>query len=509
MPRVARAVALSVLVVLSLIVWVPEPASGRAPACTEYCYEPIPVPGGDPDGAGQGAGQPDGPPTSGKDLSAAEQALGVVAAATVGGGNGNGGGGPGGSDSAAQDPGSSSVSQRGTSGTWIALAVVLGLGTIALLFIGIRRMRADGLSRGDVLLRGLALTAGLGLVFLLSPGVSGASASKAPKSFFGMMSIDGIDETDASRMAAGGVSTYRFPMSWDSVQPNASSAFDWGLADATVRVGAAAGLRLLPIAAATPKGFASNWTELPITTQAQRQGWAKFLRGAIERYGPKGEFWAENPDLPKRPIRTWQVWNEANFFYFTEPVVAADYFKLLKASHKIIKQEDPGAKVMLSGLYGSPPNDPRRSMKSWQFLAKLYKLGAKKYFDSVAIHPYSPDTTQLRLIIEKVRSTMNRYGGKKTQIDITEIGWGSDSRTSFGKGSAKAQAQQLTSAYDFMTKNRKKLGIRSAYWFAWQDVSRQIDTCSFCYSTGLFEAGDHLVAKPAWRAFVKFTGGRS
>lgn len=413
-----------------------------------------------------------------------------------------------GSSDALALPTSSTESDQGASGTWIALAVVLGIATLLLIFMGLGRRRRGEMSRTDVLVRGLALAVGLGLVLLLSPGLSNASAASAPRSFFGMMSIEQVTGADTSRMASGGVSTYRFPMSWDSVQAGPGSGFAWGGIDATLVATSSAGLRVLPILAATPKGFASKYTTLPINSNLQRKGWADFLRAAIARYGPQGEFWRENPDLPKLPIRTWQVWNEANFFYFTEPVVPGNYLKLLKASHKVIKQADPGAKVMMSGLYGSPPNQPKRSMKSWQFLEKLYKMGARPYFDSVAIHPYVPNTTQLELILEKVRSTMNRYGARKTPIDVTEIGWGSDSATAFGKGSTKGQAQQLTSGLDYLIRSRNKLGIRSAYWFAWKDMPRTVETCNFCYSSGLFYAGAGLRAKPSWNAFVKMTGGR-
>ena len=207
------------------------------------------------------------------------------------------------------------------------------------------------------------------------------------------------------------------------------------------------------------------------------------------------------------PVRTWQVWNEANFFYFTYPVVPADYVRLLKASHQVIKQEDPGAKVMLSGLYGSPPSQPKRAMKSWQFLEKLYDLGAKGYFDSVAIHPYTPDTQQLELLLERVRKTLDQNGAKGTPIDVTEIGWGSDRKTAFGKGSTQAQARQLTSGLSYLIGKRRKLGIRSAYWFAWKDMPQNVKTCNFCYSSGLFYSGAGLRPKPAWDAFVRITGG--
>ncbi|MFM9044863.1 MAG: hypothetical protein ACKOL0_03540, partial [Solirubrobacterales bacterium] len=69
------------------------------------------------------------------------------------------------------------------------------------------------------------------------------------------------------------------------------------------------------------------------------------------------------------------------------------------------------------------------------------------------------------------------------------------------------QAQQLTSGYDYLIRNRKKMGIRSAYWFAWKDMPSTWDLCDQCYNTGLFYKGPALKPKPAWDAFVRITGG--
>ena len=69
-----------------------------------------------------------------------------------------------------------------------------------------------------------------------------------------------------------------------------------------------------------------------------RKAWTqKFLEAAVKRYGPGGEFWATStpapapvvqyePAVPRPlPIRTWQIWNEANFFYFAYPASPQRY----------------------------------------------------------------------------------------------------------------------------------------------------------------------------------------
>ena len=109
-----------------------------------------------------------------------------------------------------------------------------------------------------------------------------------------------------------------------------------------------------------------------------RKAWTAFLSAAVERYGPGGDFWTENapgvvqykPAIPKPvPIRDWQIWNEANFFYFAYPVSPQRYARLLRISSPAIKRIDPGAKVILTGLFGRPTAGGARGMPAAQFAA--------------------------------------------------------------------------------------------------------------------------------------------
>lgn len=393
----------------------------------------------------------------------------------------------------------------GSSGVFLIVGLILAAALVGgLLFYS--RKRSDDVDSGSLIRLGAV---GVVLVVLVSLGAGKAFAAKAPPSFFGMMTQSNvITETAAERMAKGGVTSIRIPVSWQHIQASPTSDFDWTAVDTNVANVSKAGLRVVPVMLATPKGFAGRPTVMPVSTTKQKQGWALFLRNAVRRYGPNGTFWTDNPDIPRRPIRTWQIWNEVNFHYFTTPVNPANYVKLLKQSTWALNQEDPGHHLMLSGLYGSPREIPRKAMKSWKYLQRLYSLGAKPYFDSVAVHPYTPDTPQLRALLRAVRATMIKNRDRQTPMHVTEIGWGSDRRTVFGMGSPAKQAKQLTSGFNLLIKMRGYLKLRSVYWYAFQDVPANVKTCNFCYSTGLFKPGEPLVAKPAWNAYVRLTGGR-
>lgn len=106
--------------------------------------------------------------------------------------------------------------------------------------------------------------------------------------------------------------------------------------------------------------------------------WADFLRAAVERYGRRGQFWLEHwrgsgDFVPPRPITSWQIWNEENFFYFTRPASPARYARLLKISRRPIKGADRRAEIVIGGLFGNPKGRPPRAMDAVAFLDRLYK----------------------------------------------------------------------------------------------------------------------------------------
>lgn len=507
-----------ILAPLALIVFAigPATAASNQPACTEYCYDPIPNPGSgtDPSTGGGSVSPPTGGNSqSGPDGTAPGGVVGSSAAdlaERLGIVSESSGSGTGGQtfDSTAGDSTFPSVDANqsessSSSASSAALILMLGLsGAIVLGFAYRKRLRGGRVDVGAAARLG-AFAAVVIVLLALGSGSALASKPSAPKGFFGVMSLEAIANTDAQRMAAGGVESYRMPFGWDLIQPEPQAGYSWGSIDPSVEAAARSGVRVLPILYGTPSGFANKSTKLPIKTSKQRQGWASFLRAVIRRYGRHGEFWSENPGVPKLPIRTWQIWNEANFFYFATPVSPRNYVNLLKLSHRVITREDPRAKIMLSGLYGSPRETRGRAMKSARFIDKIYRMGGRPYFDSVAVHPYTPSTGQLRLLLKQVRKTLIKHRARKTPMHVTEIGWGSDSATVFGMGNRTRQAKQLTSGYNLMLKMRRYLNLRSVYWFAWKDISRNADTCNFCYSSGLFQAGSKLKPKPAWKSFVR------
>ena len=362
----------------------------------------------------------------------------------------------------------------------------------------------------------LLLACLLAASFVVAQTGSARPPIQTPVGFYGVGPQTLVTERDAAYMASGGIETIRVPVSWGTIQPTAKGGYVWSGLDETVSVAARHGLRVLPFLYGTPRWLSRKSTTLPIDSAKARTAWTAFLSAAVERYGPGGDFWTESapgvvqykPAIPKPlPIRNWQIWNEANFFYFAYPVSPQRYARLLRISTPAIKRIDPGAKVILTGLFGRPTTGGARGMPAAQFLEGLYRVpGIKSLFDGIALHPYAVDSETLEEIVEELHE-VTVANHDRVPLYITEIGWGSQndfSQVAFEQG-VRGQVNELRAAYGYLLENRNRLDLKGVFWFSWKDVP---GSCNFCDSVGFFHAGAGFHPKPAWRAFVQLTGGR-
>jgi hypothetical protein len=355
--------------------------------------------------------------------------------------------------------------------------------------------------------------------------VSAAPASALPGNFWGVVPQATPSVEQFQRLKRGGVDSVRIPISWSLAQPSPGAPLDFSDTDAVIARAAAARLELLPFVYDAPswavpqgvvpgsRGIGRAPRFLPVRNGVQRSGWKRFLAQAVLRYGPRGTFWAENPGLPKRAVRNWQIWNEANFKYFVVRPNPAEYGKLVKLSYAAIQAADPGARVILGGLFARPAEalikrGPRQAYFAADFLQQMYRRmpGIKSKFDGISLHPYTGNYKRLVPYIEEVRRVLetNRDAGKG--LWITELGWSSRPPTrgnSFAKG-RRGQAAQLRGAFRLLRARQREWHVQRVYWFS---VNDQVGSCNFCDGSGLF--ADGFVPKPAWKAYVGFAGGRA
>lgn len=378
------------------------------------------------------------------------------------------------------------------------------------------RRQEDRVSRALV-----SLLAAAFLTAVLAP-----AASALPAKFWGVAPQSLPTAEQFARIKRGGVDSLRIPISWGSVQPDpsAKAKLEWAGVDQAVLGAAQAGIDVLPFvygaptwavpAAPVPGSHGRTFAprNLPVAGGA-RAAWAAFLQLAVARYGPNGSFWLENPGIVARPVRTWQIWNEENFKYFVVRPNPAEYGKLVKASSTAIKSVDPGAKILLGGMFAQPREaefkvKPPQAYFASDFLARMYRRtpGIKSKFSAIALHPYTSNYRKLVPDIEEVRAVLKANHDAGKGLWITELGWSSETPNtadSFAKG-VGGQVKQLRGAFSILTRNQVKWRLQGVYWFSLEDGPPT--ACNFCGGAGLFGPG--FVAKPSWSAYVKFAGGQ-
>jgi hypothetical protein len=364
------------------------------------------------------------------------------------------------------------------------------------------------------------VTAVLTLGLISIPGTASA-AKRPPPDFFGMDVGPNPDVPDFLKMRSAGVQSVRLYISWRLAQPTPKAPIQCSLIDRQVGQIASHGLTPVPDLIGSPPWVSSHPTKPPLGGKGKMQAWQSFLGAVVKRYAPGGAFWKSpvpvlnlspyareyGAKAPVEPISAWQIWSEPNLGkYFTPHNQAVkNYAKLVEISHKAIKAADPKADVVLGGLTGFA------SPSSWKFLQKLYRVkGFKKSFEVAALHPYAPSIGELREVVSRVRKTMDKAHDKKTPLWLTENGYGSREpmkKWPLNKG-LKGQATALTKSYKLLISNRKKWNIGRVYWFQWRDppAGENPGVCSFCTSAGLLN--NNRSPKPAYKAFVRLTGGR-
>ena len=337
-------------------------------------------------------------------------------------------------------------------------------------------------------------------------------ATAAARPVYGVVPQDGGLPTgkDLKRMAEGGVTSIRLVMHWPSIEPEPGQ-YRWASTDGVMRQAVRHRIQPFFFLSGTPEWaarqdghsctFTGCWNFAP-SSPATRTAYAQFAASAVARYGPNGAFWVENPAVPRSPIRTWQIWNEQNSpKYFAPQVDVAQYAAMLGAAGDAIHGVDPGASVVLGGMWG-PTSASDVVTPVTTYLRQLYAIaGARDYFDAIAIHPYSSSVQRSVGQIKGAREVLKQEGDAQIGTWITEIGWSSagPQGNPYVKG-RKGQASTLSSALNAYANNRRSFKLRGVFWYSWRDKRGGNAVCKWCAHAGL-RARDGS-AKPAWKAFA-------
>jgi len=314
-----------------------------------------------------------------------------------------------------------------------------------------------------------------------------------------------IRPAEVERIAAAGLREIRTTFSWHRVQPERDGPWDWEGYDALMESSAEHGVGVIPVLIGTPRWASDSYQRQPLT-KAGIAGLNEFVRLAVARYGPKGRFWRRNPDLPHRPLRAWQVWNEPNLnAFWAGRLDPRAYAELLRTVRGEILEVDPRARIVLAGMPRSVVDYPID-----EYLADLYRLpGFAKLFDVAAIHGYAQDAGGLAGLISDTRALLDRNGDREKPIWITEFGWSAagPARDRMRVRDRVGQARELRAAVQMLRRRARPDRVEKAIWYDLRDTRKPPDEPDrFVYHTGLFDLEGR--PKPAWSALAEVLGGR-
>jgi hypothetical protein len=314
---------------------------------------------------------------------------------------------------------------------------------------------------------------------------AGAAERRVPPGWLGV-TVDGpvspYEPGEWDRMASSGVETVRAALRWGDVQPyppggvppEERSRFrdidgvptDLARFDAIVGAAAARGMAVLPVVHLTPSWMALRPGNLA-SPPADPAALGRFFTLLVRRYGPDGSLWSERPDLPRMPIRAWQVWNEPNLdTYWSDQPFAPSFVDSLRAAAGALRAADPGAIVVLAGL----------TNRSWVALRQIYAAGGRGLFDAVAVHPYTRRPRDVLRLVRLARREMRERGDGGLPVWVTELSWPAakgkiPAQLGFEVG-ALGQAVRLGVALRLLAAKRRTLNIGHVFWYTWLSQER-------------------------------------
>ena len=316
---------------------------------------------------------------------------------------------------------------------------------------------------------------------------------------------------ELDRMVAAGVESVRLSFYWAPMQPyrsweevpaaeverfrdGAGVPTDFGATDRIVRLAAARGLSLLPVVLRAPD-WAARFPGEFASPPADARSYAAFVRALAERYGERGSFWRQRPRLRRQPLTEWQLWNEPTMqsFWLVQPF-AREYVALLRATRRALRQADPRARIVLAGLV----------YESWDALEQIYRAGGRRWFDAVALHPFTRRPDDVLRILERNRTVMARHADAHKPLYLTELSWPSSRGqipVRYGyETDEHGQARRLTTGLRLLAAHRRRLGIRRVYWYTW--LTRETSpSYPFDYAGLRRLHATRVRSKPALRAY--------
>lgn len=256
------------------------------------------------------------------------------------------------------------------------------------------------------------------------------------------------------RMVKAGVRWQREEFTWVDIEPSRGN-LRWDKYDRAVEEQIAAGINLIGLldyGAAWWGDVGTDKDMYPLSDE-QLSEWGAFVRAVVRRYGDR--------------IRYWEIWNEPNVSAFWSPQPnAADYVRLLRASHEAIAEEAPGSLIVMGGTSGTDEIDI-------DFIRQVYDHGGASYFDILAVHPYQTgkpegnDPTSSKFV--DLLTDLNTQFPDKP-IWLTEVGWSTADWANWpwavqAGGQAAAERVQASYLVRMYVQALAMPGVEKVFWY--------------------------------------------
>jgi hypothetical protein len=328
--------------------------------------------------------------------------------------------------------------------------------------------------------------------------------ARVPRGFVGISADDvfaGNDNyrtSNLSAMAAIGVQTIRQTFDWSTIERR-RGVYDFSYYDAYVAKASAHGIRILPVLF-NPPAFYRPTRGRAACPPRKMATFARFAKAVVRRYGRRGRLWRHGRGVPKNPVTAYQIWNEPNLriYWCNRRPNARRYVAMLRRVGRAIKRVDHRARILTAGI---PPSKLKSAAPIERYIAQMYRAGARRYFDSLAINSYAKDHRQLRRLLRSIRAIMNRHGDRRGRLWITEIGWGDQGPKHRLIVGAAGQARRITQAFSVIRKQRRRLRLSGVVYYTWRDAHPYPPLYRDLWGlhTGLLDINGGL--KPAFHAF--------
>jgi hypothetical protein len=319
----------------------------------------------------------------------------------------------------------------------------------------------------------------------------------------GLVPYQVVGHKDYRLMHRGGAGVQRLVVAWVGLQPS-DGPIDWSSMDADIASAASSYVRTVPVLTATPRWVTGCkvpsdkycYSIPPVWTVKARRAWKTFVHAMVARYGPNGQFWSEHPELPRRPIHAWEIWNEPNLAgFFTPAPSPTQYAHLLKITATAVHTADPSARLVLGGLATGAKGG---NMPALEFVRKLTAIpGVNHNLDVISIHPYMGTIGQIRPVVGRMGHFVRRLPGHHGYW-VTELGWSSEGPDGKLKRGPGGQARLVQRTFNLFVDKKRPWGLTRVFYFTWKDG---IYCHPGCWGNAAGLRYQDSRPKPAWHRF--------